>query len=136
MKGRDNRHIEPRQQLRDIAAGRPAENSIFMLKGNDFEAGFVQERSPIHIFVDVLVLDRQVDGLRIVIGTTGIRHRHDAGLQIGTRHRHGPMKIVGEGRDAAAARKMVADECYSLDRFHWIVSMATHCNSCRTSGPV
>jgi hypothetical protein len=31
MKGRDDRHVEPRQQLRDIAAGLSAENSIFML---------------------------------------------------------------------------------------------------------
>ena len=118
MKGRDHRHVEPRQELDNVAARLPAKNSVFMLKGNNIEAGIVQERGPVHIFVDVLVLDRQAHGARVVVGTTRIRHRYDAGVQIGTRQRHRPMKIVGEGCNAAAARKMVADECYSFNRIH------------------
>ena len=38
VKGRDDRHFEPRQQLDDIAAGLAAENSVLVLKGNDVEA--------------------------------------------------------------------------------------------------
>jgi hypothetical protein len=32
------------------------------------------------------------------------------------------MKIMGKGSDSAAARKMIADECYTLDRFHRVIS--------------
>ena len=107
--------FKSRQQLGDIAAGLAAKNSVFMLKGNNVEAGVVQELSRLNIFVDVFVLNFQAYGLRIVIGATWIRHRYDAGLKIGTGHRNRPMKIMGKGCDAAEARKMIADECYSLN---------------------
>ena len=55
---------------------------------------------------------------RIVIGATGVRHRDDAGLQIRAIDRNRSMKIVGKGRDAAATRKMIADERNALKRIH------------------
>ena len=96
----------------------PAKNSIFMLKGNNVEARIVQEFGRLHIFVDRFVVDLKAHGARIVVGATGIRHRDDAGLQIRASERDRPMKIVGEGRNAAAARKMIADECNSFKRIH------------------
>ncbi len=89
-----------------------------MLKANNIEARFVQELSRLNIFVDVVVLNFQVYGLRIVIGATWICHCYDAGLKIGTGHRNRSMKVMGKGCDAAEARKMIADERYSLNRFH------------------
>ena len=65
-----------------------------------------------------LVLDLEAHGRRIVVGAAGVSHRDHAGLQIRAVERDRPMKIVGEGRDAAAARKMVADERNALERVH------------------
>ena len=39
-----------------------------------------------------------------------IRHGNDAGLEIRARRRDGPMQIMSEGRNAAAPRKVIADE--------------------------
>ena len=89
-----------------------------MLKGNNIEAGIVQERSPRNILADILVLDRQAYGLRIVVDAPGsvIATTPVAGQKTGDGN--SPVKIVGEGCNAAAARKMITDERYSLDRFH------------------
>ena len=38
VKRSDNRHFEVRQELDDIAAGLPAENAVFVLKGNNVES--------------------------------------------------------------------------------------------------
>ena len=71
MKRRDDRHLESRKELGDIAAGMTAKYSVFMLKANDIEAGFVQELGRLNIFVNVVVLNFQSNGLRIVIGAAG-----------------------------------------------------------------
>ena len=41
VKRRDNRYVEARQELDDIAAGLPAKNSIFVLKRNNIEVCIV-----------------------------------------------------------------------------------------------
>jgi hypothetical protein len=45
-------------------------------------------------------------------------HCDDAGLEIRASGRDRSMKIVGEGRNSAAAWKMVADKSHTLKRFH------------------
>ena len=118
VKRRDDWHLELRQKLGDIAAGLAAKNPVFMLKANNIVAGVVQELSRIKVVVDIFGWNFKAYGLRIVIGATWVCHRYDAGLKIGTGHRNRPMKVMGKGRDAAEARKMIADERYSLNRFH------------------
>ena len=122
MKRRDDRHFEPRQELDDIAAGLAAENSILVLKGDDVEARIVQKFGGLNIFVDHFVVNLKAHGRRIVIGAAGIGHGDDAGLQIRAIERDRPMQIVGEGCDAAAARKMIADECNALKLLHCVLS--------------
>ena len=101
-----------------LSAGLTAENPVLVLEANDVEALIVQELGGLDIFVDRFVVDLKAHGRRIVIGAAGIRHGDDAGLQIRASRRDRPMKIMGEGRDSAAARKMIADERNTLKRFH------------------
>src|SRR5712691_6424182 len=122
VKCRDNRHFEARQELDDIAAGLPAKNSVFMLKGNNVEACIVQELGRVNIIADFFVVNLKAHSRRIVIGATEICHCDDAGLKVRTSCRARQMKIMGKGSDSAAARKMIADECYTLDRFHRVIS--------------
>jgi hypothetical protein len=89
-----------------------------VLEANNVGARFVQELSRFHVFVDVVVLNFQVYGFRILIGATRICHCYDAGLKIGTRRRNRSMKILSERGNATDARKMIADECYFLDWLH------------------
>jgi hypothetical protein len=44
-----------------------------------------------------------------------VRHGNDAGLKIRPSHRDRLMKIMGKCRYAAATRKMIADERYTLN---------------------
>ena len=122
VKCRDNRHFEARQELDDIAAGLPTKNSIFVLKGNNVEAGIVQELGRLNIIADFFVVNLKAHSRRIVIGATGVRHCDDAGLKIRPSCRDRQMKIMGKGSDSATARKVIADECYTLKRFHLVVS--------------
>ena len=118
MKRRDDRHFEPRQKLDDIAAGLAAKNPVFVLNANDIVTGVVQELGRLNVVVDIFGRNFKAHSLRIVIGATRIRHRYDAGLEIGTGHRNRAMKVMGKGRDAAEARKMIANECYALNWLH------------------
>ena len=118
MKRRDDRHVKARQQLDDIAAGLPAEDSILVLKANDVKALVVQKLGGLNIFVDRLVMNLKAHGRRIVVAAARVRHGDDAGFQIRAIERNRPMQIMGEGRDAAAARQMIADECNTLERAH------------------
>ena len=61
---RDDRHGEARKQLKNVAAGFAAENSEFVLQGNDVEPAGVQERGGAHIVFDGVVLDLQGDRRR------------------------------------------------------------------------
>ena len=98
------------QKLDDVSTGLAAENPILMLKANDVEPRCVQEIGGLRITVDRLVVDLEPHGRRIVIGAARIVHGNDTGLQIRPGCRNRPMQIMGEGGDAAAARKMIADE--------------------------
>ena len=101
-----------------MSAGLTAKNPVLMLKGNNVEPRSVQEIGGFGITIDRLLLDLETHGRRIVIGAAGVVHGSDAGLQPGTRHRDRPMQIMGEGGDAAAARKVIADERNTIEWFH------------------
>jgi hypothetical protein len=90
----------------------------YSLKRDDIVAGIVHEFCRHNILFDVFVLNFQSYGPRIIIDAGGVRHRNDAGRKVGTGRRNRLMEIMGKGCDAAQARKMIADECHSLDRVH------------------
>jgi hypothetical protein len=120
MQGRHDRHGEPLQKLDDVSTGLAAENPILMLKANNVKRRCVQECGSLRIAVDGLVLDLEPHGRRIVIGTAGIVHGNDAGLQVRPGCRNRPMQVVGEGGDTAAAGKMIADERNALKWLHGV----------------
>ena len=118
MKRRDDRHFQARQELDDIPAGLPAEDSILVLQANDVKALVVQKLGGLNVFADDVVVDLQAHRRRIVVAAARVRHGDDAGFQLRAIERNRPMKIMGEGRDAAAARQMIADERNTLERTH------------------
>jgi hypothetical protein len=118
MKRRDNGHIETRQEINDVTAGLPTENSVFVLKGDDVETCIVQNVGTLSIFVDHLFANLKAHRRGIVIATTGVRHGDDTGFQIRARHRDRPMKIMGKGSDSTMTRKVIANECNTLELTH------------------
>jgi hypothetical protein len=118
MKRRHHRHFESQQKLDDIAAGFATKDSILMLEANNVKARTVQKISGSNVFVDRLVVDLKKHGSGIIVDAPGIRHRHHTGFQIQTIKRNRPMQIVGKGRDAAAARQVIADERNALELVH------------------
>src|SRR5260370_9157319 len=107
MKRRDNGHLETRQEINDIAAGLPAENSVFVLKGDNVETCIVQKVGTLSIFVDHLFANLKAYRRRIIIATTGVRHGDDAGFQFRPRHRDRPMQIMAKGSASATTRKLI-----------------------------
>jgi len=101
-----------------VRAGLAAKNPVLVLKGNNVESRGVQCIGGSSIGIDRLLLDLETHRRRVVIGAAGIVHGSDASLQSGPRHRYGPMQIMGESSDAAAPRKVIADERNATEWFH------------------
>ncbi|HEU4628074.1 MAG TPA: hypothetical protein VFS52_25195 [Steroidobacteraceae bacterium] len=77
MERRDDGHRQVRKQRQDVAAGIPAEDPELVLQARDFEPAGVQERSGLHVFVELLCRDLPADDGRIVVVTHLVRHRYD-----------------------------------------------------------
>ncbi len=82
MQRRDNRHFKARQELDDVATGLTAEDSIFVLKGNNVESRAVKEFGRLDIIADRFVVNLETHSRRIVIGSVRIRHGDDASVEI------------------------------------------------------
>src|SRR6266542_3252477 len=122
MKRGHDRHFEARQQLDDISAGLTAENSVFVLEGNNVEFPIVEKLGCLAVVADRLVVNLETHSPGIVVGAARIRHGDDAGLEIRASCGDSPMKIMGKGGDSATAREVIADEGHTLERFHLVVS--------------
>jgi hypothetical protein len=127
MKRSYDRHFEVRQQLNDIAAGDPAENSILMLQRDDIEPGSVEELGRLHIVIYHLVANLDAHGCRVVVDPAGLGHGYDAHVQIWARICDGYVEIVREGSDSTSARQVIADERDTLEPFHTTSSFAPVC---------
>ena len=75
-----------------------------------------------NIVVGHLFTDLKLHRRRIVIVAPRVRHGDNASFKIGASSRDCLMKIMGEGRDSAAAREIIPDEGHTLEQFHLIVS--------------
>ena len=82
MERRDDRHGQPREQRHDVVAGFTAENTEFMLEGNDFELAGVQEVGRTHVIFYFVIVDLKANRGWIVVGMTRVGHRHDTGLDL------------------------------------------------------
>ena len=118
VKRGDDRHFEAGQQLEDVSAGLAAKNPVLVLQANDVEMPLVQKLGGLDVLRDRFVVDLEAHGRRIVVAVAGVRHRDDASLQLRANGRDRLMKVMGEGRDSAAAGQMIADEGNAPERAH------------------
>ncbi len=87
-----------------------------MLERNDVKTRGVQELGGTNIIIDYVVTDLELYSRRVVINSTGVRHRDDARLHIGVRCSDRQMNVMRKGRYTALTREMVADERHSANR--------------------
>ena len=100
VKGRDDGHFQARQEVEDITAGFPAENSILMLNGYNVEITAIQKCRTADIIIDQFFANLKPHRRWIILRATRVRHRSHASFQIRQRHRNGPMEITGKGSDS------------------------------------
>ena len=101
MKGRDDRHIQPRQQLCNMAARRATEYSILVLQGDNVVASLIEKLGSGAVFFNGFVVYLKAYTLRICIDPAGVCHCHDPGFKVGSAERDCPMQVAGKGRNAA-----------------------------------
>lgn len=89
-----------------------------MLEGDNVILCPVQKCSACRIVTEHFFFDLEAYGGRIRIIAARVGYGDDAGLQIWACQRDGPMQIMGERGDSAAAGKVIADECDPLERTH------------------
>ena len=104
-----------RKQPDDVAAGRAAEDSVFVLKADDIGVGEIEKIGSPQVRVDLLLFDFEPHFGRIVVTGRDVVDRHDEAVRPGILGRDRGAKVVSEGRDSAFPRQIVADECDFLN---------------------
>jgi hypothetical protein len=92
-----------------------------MLKGNGVESRVIQKLGCQGIIRDGFVAYLETHRRRIIGGTARIRHGDGARIEIGAFCRNCPAKIAGEGRDSAAARRIIPNEGKALKWLYCIL---------------
>ncbi len=114
QRGHD-RHPQVTNQPDDVTAGRPAVDAVFMLDAHDIGVGEIEKIGGAQVRVDLLFFDFEACLRRILIARGDVVDRqHEAvGAWILSGDRR--AEIIGESRDSALPRQIVADECDLLD---------------------
>ena len=115
MQRGDDRHPQVAQQPDDVAAGRPAEDSVFVLEADDIGVGEIEEIGRAQVRVDLLLFDFEPHLRRVVVSRRDVVDRNDEAVRPGILGRDRGAKVVSERRDAAFPRQIVADECDFLN---------------------
>ena len=111
----DDRHSQVAQEPDDVAAGRAAEDSVFVLEADDIGVGEIEKIGRAQVRVDLLLFDFEPHLRRIVVARRDVVDRNDEAVRPGILGRDRGAKVVGERRDAALPRQIVADECDFLN---------------------
>ena len=111
----DDRHAQIAQQPNDVAAGRTAEDAVFVLKADDIRVSEIEEIGRTQVGVDLLLLDFEPNFRRVVVTLGNVVDRHDETIRTGILGGNRRAEVVGEGRYAASSRQVIADECDLLD---------------------
>ena len=77
MQRRDDRHSQVAQQSDDMAAGRTAEDSVFVLETDDIGIGEIEEIGRPQVRVDLLFLDLKPHFGRIIVARRVVVDRND-----------------------------------------------------------
>ena len=112
---RDDRHPQVAQQADDMAAGRAAEDAVLVLEADDVGVGEIEEIGRPQVRVELLFLDLEPDFRRVVVTLGNVVDRHDEAIRAGILGGDRRAEVVGEGRDAALSRQVIADERDLLD---------------------
>ena len=112
---RDDRHPQVAQQPYDVAAGRTAEDAVLVLEADDIGVGEIEEIGRPQVGVDLLLLDFEPNFRRVVVPLRNVVDRHDETIRPGVLGGDRRAEVVGESRDAASSRQVIADECDLLD---------------------
>ena len=112
---RDDRHPQVAQQPHDVAAGRAAEDAVLVLQADDVGVGEVEEIGRPQVGVDLLLLDLEPDLRRVVVPLRNVVDRHHEAIGPGILGGDRRAQVVGERRDPALPRQVIADECNLLD---------------------
>ena len=111
----DDRHPQVAQQPDDVAAGRAAEDAVFVLEADDIGVGEIEEIGRPQVGVDLLLLDFEPHLRRVVVSRRDVVDRHHEAIRPGILGRDRRAKVVRECRDPALPRQIVADECDFLN---------------------
>ena len=76
MQRRDDRHPQVAQQPDDVAAGRTAEDAVFVLEADDVGVGEIEEIGRPQVRVDLLLLDFEPHLRRVVVALRDVVDRN------------------------------------------------------------
>src|ERR1700678_598919 len=113
-----------------MVAGFTAEDAELVLEGDNIVPAVVQNIRRIAVVLDRLVANLEPDRGRIVVCAAVVGHRDNAALNVGIQGCDGLSQIGREGRDAAATRQGVSDECNTLELVHVRTSRAKRYGGC------
>ena len=96
------RHADAVEQSQDLFAGRAAENAELVLHPDCVGAARLDRARRLQISLRIVLRDR--DDVGGVIDPGAVIHRVDVQPDVGKAGAQARNRVVGEGRDAAAAR--------------------------------
>ena len=109
MQGRDDRHGEGVEQDQQMLAGRAAEDAVLMLDADGLRARTVDAPRGLDIVAGLVLVQLIGDSGGVVVSRTLIGHGVDVASQGRVGGGKSVVDVAGEGGDAAAARREVAN---------------------------
>jgi hypothetical protein len=100
----------PSQQGQYVAAGRPAEYAELVLERDQIHAAGVQEVRRSLVRVQLLLLNLEANGIRILVRPLGVVDRDREALALGMPRCHRSEQVRCKSGNAALARHVVAQE--------------------------
>ena len=116
VQGRDDRHPQLAQQLKDVTPGLSTEDAVLVLDADDIDRVDVQEVGGPPVRRHLALRDLEANAGRVGVTPAGIVHREDEALDLGMGRGDRAAQIRGERGDPALARQVVAEHRDLPDR--------------------
>ncbi len=108
MERRDDRDAQVAQKRQDKTARRTAIDAVFVLQADHVGVAEIQVVGGAPIGIEIVLAELKAHFRRVGVTLGKIVDRGDEAFRGGILLRHGLAQVVGEGRDAAFAREIVA----------------------------
>ena len=118
MQRRYHRYAQAAEQSEAMTTRFATEDTEFMLERDEVYVAGIQELGGLDIVFDVFLVDLESRDRRLIVFLSWLVHGDDPGVEIGTSKGHCLVQIVGEGRDAALAGQVIADEGNASEGLH------------------